>query len=917
VRARRLSGPIYFVRRSSIVPRGAFPSGILNHMIRYLICASVIAALPPGLRAQATPPAGASTPRSLGVARPREGPVIDGRLSEPSWQSDAVATDFRQVEPVDGATPTMRTDVRVLMTGDALFVGARMFDPEPARVVARLGRRDASTNSDQFTVVIDSYHDHRTGFRFAVNAAGVRRDDMTANDDAQGDDSWDPVWDAATTIDNEGWTVEIRIPLSQLRFSSSGTTDWGINFERFVQRTGELTRWQWVPNSETGYASLFGHLTGIANVSASRQVELVPYAVAQGDRDSAIEPSDPFRGGTNGSTLIGADFKIGLTSSLTVTGTVNPDFGQVEADPAEVNLTVFETFFQERRPFFVEGANLFSFGAGSSGGIFGAPQLFYTRRIGRPPSGALPATAEYSDAPEVTRILGAAKVSGQVGGWSIGLLDAITAREEAQFLTADDVRGSATIEPRTNVGVVSLRRDFRDGATGLGFMATDVTRAIDTTALDFLRSNARSAGLDFFHRFSGNQYSISGTMSASRIAGSALSIRNAQRSSARYYQRPDQDYVELDESRESLSGYAMSLSGGKTAGRWLVGADLFAVSPGFEINDAGFQQTADRIFGGMRLTHRWLRPGPVFRYAQAYLNRSQQYNFGRVRISDGYFSGFYGQLRNFWTVSLNGTINRAALNDKVTRGGPLALVPSQWSLSGNVSSDSRRSTVVSTFASMVRNRSGGYSNTLSTDIALRPSSALSLSLAPSMNTVHSMAGYVTAIADPTAVDTYGRRYLVANLTQRSFDMTVRADVSLSPSVSVQMYAQPFVSSVEYANMKSFTRPERFEFLVYGRDGSSTIAYDSTTRLYELDADGAGPAPTATVANPDFNLRSLRANVVLRWEYRAGSTLYLAWAHGRSAFTPSPEFDVSQGISDLLHDDQRNRLLLKVSYWFNP
>jgi hypothetical protein len=884
-----------------------------------LIIAAALVVLPIKLFAQTSPTAGSTsaTPRTLMAASIREGPVIDGRLSEDVWQGATPATDFRQVEPVDGAAASLRTEVRALLSPDALFVGVRLLDPEPGRIVARLGRRDAVTSSDEFTLVIDSYHDHRTAFRFVVNAAGVRRDDVTANDDSQGDDSWDPVWDAETTIDGEGWTAEIRIPLSQLRFSGGAATEWGVNFERFVQRTGERSRWHWVSNSETGFASLLGHLTGVESISAPRQVELLPYVVAQGDRDSAIDRADPFRGGTNGTALLGADFKIGLSSGLTITGTVNPDFGQVEADPAEVNLSVFETFFQERRPFFVEGANLFTFGAGSSGAIFGAPQLFYSRRIGRPPSGQVPATVAFSDAPEVTRILGAAKVSGQWRGWSIGLLDAVTSREEAQFLTTDDVRGTATIEPRTNVGVLSLRRDFRNGASGIGFMATDVSRSIDTSSLAFLRTNARSAGLDFFHRFSGNQYSISGAVSASRIAGSTLAIRNAQRSSARYYQRPDQDYVNLDSTRESLSGYTMSLSGGKTAGRWLIGADLNAVSPGFEINDAGFQQTADRMFAGFRLTHRWLRPGPVFRYSQAYFNRSHQYNFGRVRISDGYFSGFYGQLRNFWTVSLNGVINRPALNDKVTRGGPLALVPAQWSLSSSVNSDSRRSTIVSVFGSMVRNKSGGYSNTLVTDVSLRPSSALSLSLAPSVSTVHSAAGYITAIADPTAEDTYGRRYIVSNLTQRSFDMTIRTDVSLTPSVSLQMYAQPFVSAVEYEGIKSFTRPKEFQFLVYGRDGTSTIAYDSTTRLYQVDADGAGPAPTATFPNPDFNLRSLRANLVLRWEYRAGSTLYLAWAHGRSAFDPSPEFDVSQGIRDLLKDDQRNRLLLKVSYWFNP
>ena len=350
------------------------------------------------LRAQGVQPT-VTAPRTLAAIVARPAPSIDGRLVDGAWSGSDVARDFRQVEPVDGAPAAFTTEVRVALSGDALFVSARMLDPDPSQIAARLGRRDTPTNSDLFTLTIDSYHDHRTAFRFSVNAAGVRSDDVTSNDSQEGDDSWDPVWDAATVIDSAGWTVEMQIPLSQLRFASGGDSEWGINFERFVQRTGERSRWQWVSNAETGFASHFGHLAGVGDVAASRKLEIVPYVVAQGDRDSAIDPADPFRGGTVGETQLGADFKLGITSGLTMTGTLNPDFGQVEADPAEVNLTVFETFLQERRPFFVEGANLFRFGAGSSGAIFGAPQLFYSRRIGRPPSGGVPADAIYDDTP--------------------------------------------------------------------------------------------------------------------------------------------------------------------------------------------------------------------------------------------------------------------------------------------------------------------------------------------------------------------------------------------------------------------------------------------------------------------------------------------------------------------------------------
>lgn len=857
--------------------------------------------------------------RAIDATPAPERPTIDGQLTEGIWRVASVASDFRQVEPRDGDAAGQRTEVVVAYDRDALYIAARLHDSDPRAIVARLGRRDAQTDSDLFRVAIDSYHDHRTAFRFSVNPVGVKGDDVTANDDQQYDDSWDPVWDVATRTDAEGWTVEMRIPLSQLRFSGAAVQEWGINFERLIQRTGELDRWRWAPNSETGYASLFGHLRGLRDIASARshRLEVLPYALAQGDFDTSVDRADPFTSRTQGSAAVGADVKFGLSSALTLTGTVNPDFGQVEADPAEVNLTVYETYFLERRPFFVEGANLFSFGAGSSGQIFGAPQLFYSRRVGRPPAGGVPFDALFADVPEVTRILGAAKVSGQARGWSVGVLDAVTPRERANVLMPDDARREIDVEPATNYGVLSVRREFRGGRSGLGFFGTTVNRRIDESRLAFLRTSAYAAGIDVFHGFAGNQYSVSGTVAGSTIRGSPLSIELAQRSSARYYQRPDQDYVALDPSRTALSGYAMSLSGGKTAGRWRIITDFFATSPGFEINDAGFQQSADRVFHGVRTSHRWLQPTSVFRSSSVYFNASQQWNYGGIRVSRNLFTGFAGQLHNRWSLSLDANLSRPSLSDRVTRGGPLILIPQQWSVSASVTSDPRRAATANVYGTVTRNESGGYLNSATLELGYRPSAALELTLAPTLNETHSAAGYVTAAADPTAVTMYGRRYIVADLTQRTMDVTLRADLSVTSTLSIRGYAQPFTSSVDYDRFKAFTRPRVLEFMVYARDGASTLDYDDETRVYQADADGAGPAPSLAFGDPDFSLRSLRANVVLRWDYRAGSTLYVAWAHGRSTVVEDPTFLPMRSLGDLFADDQRNRLLLKVSYWFNP
>ena len=626
---------------------------------------------------------------------------------------------------------------------------------------------------------------------------------------------------------------------------------------------------------------------------------------------------DPFNAGHRASSELGADLKYRLTPSLTITGTVNPDFGQVEADPAEVNVSIYETYFQERRPFFVEGANLFTFGAGSAGQIYGAPQLFYSRRVGRPPSGGLPDESVFAAMPEVTRILGAAKLSGKAGAWSLGLLDAVTRREEARVQLADGSRSEVDVEPMTNYAVASLRRDFRGGASGVGLFATSVLRDLDTASLAFLRTSAHSAGLDFFHRFGRNQFSISGTASGSLLRGSALSIALAQRSGLRYYQRPDQDYVEYDPARTSLSGWATSLSGGKSAGSWLWGSDFYAYSPGFETNDAGFLSNADRVFHGVRLTRRWLRGAGPFRYAQAYLNGSQGWNFGGTRVSQGVFGGWFAQSRGYWATYDNANFLPAVYNDKATRGGPEILQPSQWSLNTGVTSDSRRRMVVTLDGNLTRNRSGGFYDGVSLDIAYRPSTAFSFAFAPSLAHAHSEAGYVTTAADSTARGTWGRRYIVSSLDQRTLDLTMRAELAMTSALTLQLYAQPFASAVAYDRFKALERRRSFDFLVYGQEGASTLDYDAETRRYVADADGAGPAEAVSFSDPDFRSRSLRSNLVLRWDYRPGSSFYVAWAHGRSTAFGDAAFRGLDDLGDLFADDHRDRVLVKVSYWFNP
>ncbi len=843
-----------------------------------------------------------------------EPPRIDGRLDDPAWRSAAVITGFTQVTPRDGSRPTERTEVRILYCDDALYVGARLYDGNPGEIVSRLGRRDGDVPSDGFLVSIDSYHDHRTAFEFGVNPAAVRFDAVTSNDDGHGDYSWDPVWEAATSIDTVGWVVELRIPFSQLRFSAA-STEWGINFYRDIFRKQEHVVWNWTPNTEQGYASRFGHLSGIGEIRQPRRLEVLPYTVASSDYTEGMDRANPFNDGSIYDITGGVDLKYGITSELTLDATVNPDFGQVEADPAVVNLTAFETRFEERRPFFVEGANNFRFGAGSGGFIFGAPELVYSRRIGAAPSRRVLESGGYVDNPAATDIVGAAKISGKTGGWSLGFMDAVTAREYARVQRADGSGTSEPVEPLTNYAVMSLRKDLRQGSSGIGILATSVHRDLENP-LQVLPTAAYSAGVDFFHRFSQNQFAVNGTVSGSHIRGSVDAITRAQRAPARYFQRPDQGYVSLDPVATTMSGYAASIQAGKVAGSWTYGTDVFIRSPGFEINDVGFQQVTDRIFHGIRLGRRWLDPGRVFRNFRIDATWAQNWNLGGTLLSRGAYAGVGGRFLNYWGFNIGVNRGFTARSDKATRGGPLMETPSVWHTNARISSDTRQPVWFSTSGSYARNEYGGWGTEIGSDLTVRPATALSTTIAVRLGKEHAMGFYVMQLTDATAAATFGHRYVFSELVQTSVDVTVRADAAITPNLSVQLYAQPFIASGDYLGFKELAAPSTFTFVRYGQDEGSTLTHNPTTNVYTVDPDGEGPADSFTFANPDFLVRSLRSNLVLRWEYAPGSTVFLVWNHGRSGSAADPTFRAFDGIRKLFGDTQRNTFLVKVSYWIS-
>jgi len=831
-------------------------------------------------------------PARMEAVRAAPGTIrVDGRLDEAAWAAAQPATGFRQQSPHDGDPATERTEVRILYDDDAVYVGARMFDSEPSRIVARLGRRDAGTQSDLFEVDFDSYHDHRTSFQFYVNPLGVKQDRVASNDFAGGDDAWDPVWDAATQRDSQGWTAEIRIPLSQLRFPNRPTQVWGVNFFRYIQRKAESDLWSYFAQTDQGYASFFGHVLGLAGLPQPRRLEVLPYAAGMEERSATGAPGNPFDDGSRETGRVGVDLKYGLTSNLTLNATVNPDFGQVEADPAEVNLTAYETYFSERRPFFVEGADIFS---GTSPGFINVngPRFLYSRRIGRAPQGAPEdhGPGAFTDAPTATTILGAAKLSGRTaGGWSLGVLEAVTARENARTDSAG-VSFRDEVEPLTNYAVVRAKREFAAGATTLGFTGTAVNRRIDDPRLSFLRSSAYAGGLDFGHRFARNRYSFFAALGGSYIRGDTLAIQAAQLSSARYYQRPDAGYVSYDPARRALAGWNAALGVSKDEGSSNFALGASATSPGFEINDLGYQTRADRVALNLWVGHRWTRPGKVFRSASVTANTNLGWNFGGDRTSTYVGASGYGEFLNYWSANLGLSGQFRTVNDGLLRGGPAGLSPAGWDVYGQIGSDYRKPVQASVFYEYSRTETGGWGHYLSPSLSWRPSPTVSISAGPSYSVSLSTQQYVTSFADPTATATFGRRYVFAEVLQHSLDLTTRLNVTLTPTLSLQFWTQPFVATGDYRDIRSLARPRCFGYLAY--------------------------ADSAALGNLDFSYRSLRGNAVLRWEYRPGSTLFLVWTTSCSAYGARPAFDAAGDLGRLCQGRSSNVFAVKANYWLS-
>ena len=888
-----------------------------------VLLAVVLAAVPSLTVAQNVHP----TPGPEVRAVPLQGGIrLDGKLDEPIWQIAPPATDFRQNEPREGEPATQRTEVRFTFDDAAIYVGARMYDDSGAAGVrTRLVRRDADAASDYIQVIFDTYHDHIGRLFFLVNPSGVKNDANGLG--GGGDPSWDPVWEVQTQIDAQGWTAEMRIPFSQLRYPS--TTDeqtWGLQIWRQENRLNELSQWSFWGRSETGGPPRFGHLHGLVIQRPPGKAEVLPYVVGRSANVPGDE-TDPFFDPHALDGRIGADATLRVTSNLTLNATVNPDFGQVEVDPAVVNLSAFETSFQERRPFFVEGAGYFGLGGLSCFFCSNVSSLsmISTRRIGRPPQispfrAGQPVPVDFADMPENSTILGAGKLTGRTrGGWSIGVLDAVTRRERAPVQFADSTRGRFTVEPMSNYFATRIAKDLRGGATVLKAMLTSVYRDLDEPYIaSRLSRHSEAFGVSSEMWWKKRQYRLMAQLAGTQVSGDTAAMRRIRFGSAHFFQRPDRtDPVDALRPRTSMTGLGGYARFSRESGKVLFEVSGNFRTPAFNNNDITFFSRADYVWMGANIFPIWNKPSKWYRQAFLIGGAQRQYNFDGDKNDEQFH--VFGQIQtlSYWWLSSFWIHRPDVFDDRLTRGGPVVRRPGINYFNFNASTDSRKKVVANFGADRGCNNQGDCDHSFYVNLELRPASNMTLSIGPSFG--HSETGFqfVDSYADAGHTAFFGRRYLFGHLEQNSVSMDTRFNVTFSPTLTLELFMQPLVAAGEFSRYNEFAAPRSIDRLVYGEDmGTAVVTPDpgGGPASIAVDADGGGPAPTFTFNDPSFTFRSLRGNAVLRWEYRPGSTIFVVWTRSGSSSLSRGQIDFGDDVGSLFQGPSENIFLIKVNYW---
>jgi hypothetical protein len=829
-----------------------------------------------------------------------EKPVIDGKLNDPCWKAAEWSGNYTQWIPNEGAQPSQPTQLKILYDDKNIYVAIRAIDKEPKKIIRKAARRDEFAG-DMVGVCFDSYHDRRTGFEFDVSAAGQKIDLLITNP-MNADNNWNAVWYVKTSNEDSAWTAEFRIPLSQLRYSNDSLQVWGLHSWRWIDRLQQECDWEPQSSKGPGMLYLFGELHGIHGLPKSRRFEIMPYSVGKLSTFKK-EDDNPFANtGRRWSGKAGLDAKIGLTSNLTIDLTVNPDFGQVESDPSVMNLSAFETFYEEKRPFFLEGRNIFNFDFDNS-------SLFYSRRIGHV-SLFYPTLNdnEFIKYPDNTTILGAAKMSGKTArGFSIGVLQSLTANEHASIDSLGK-RKRVNVEPLTNYALVRVQQDYKQGNTVLGGIFTSTNRFIKTPALDFMNRNAYTGGIDLLHQWHDKEYYLEAKLVGSNIRGNKEAMIDLQRSSARYYQRPDARHLHFDSTANMLSGSGGSIKIGKgSKGLLRYSTEFTWRSPGFDLNDMGYMQMADVIKQKNSVYYFVNKPVSIFRTYNASLSETNNWDFGMRYLSSSVNLGIYLEFLNKWAFNASCGYTPQSLDIRILRGGSAMLIPSLLNQNVYMRTDPSRRLFFELSSEL---NSSGYNSaryySIQPGIRYTPVTTLKLSASFNYSRSRNDLQYITTAANGNDV-----QYILGRIKQHTMAITFRVDYNITPEISIQYYGSPFATVGKYSDFKRVIDPRASKY--YNRFAQVEPTLNGNT--YNV-AESNNASNEFEFPNPNFDFSQFRSNLVFRWEYRAGSQVNFVWSQDRTSFVQPGSQTLSNGISSLREIFPNNIFLIKFNYWFS-
>lgn len=832
------------------------------------------------------------TTRLVGAA-----PRIDGQLDDAAWQVGTWASDFSQAEPHEGRPASKPTSLKILYDDRYLYIAIRAHDPEVRSLRRLRGKRDEQTG-DMVGIAFDSYRDFRTAFQFDVTSGGSKVDLARLNDVE--DTSWNAVWDVRVGQEADAWVAEYRIPLSQVRYSKDRNQVWGLHSWRRIDHLQEESHWQLIPEDNRGYVYSFGELRGITDLPRSRRIEILPYLSGKYATTEEI-PGNPYRTGSETVIEGGLDAKIGLSSNFTLDLSINPDFGQVEADPSEINLNTFETLLEERRPFFLEGKSILEFGFGD------VTQVFYPRRIGRAPS--LTASGPgFVDAPAVTRILGAAKVTGKTpGGLSVGLLLAQTDEERAR-ISLNGAETRVVVEPATNFSVVRMEQALNEGATRFGGILTATRRSLEAGLPGLMTEAGYTAGIDLLHYWGNRTYYVDFTLIGSRVEGSKAAITDLQTKLVHNFARPDAENLDVDFDATYLQGTGGEFIIGKSSnGNWRYRTSVDWRSPGFELNDIGYQRAADQLKHEVQLSYVNTRPGPRLRRYNVTFDYAGRYDFSLDEIQKDFTVNSSVTSNRNWIYTARTSYRTEVLDHRILRGGNALLTPDSITFSGTVTTD----------RSKPRDYRGEFSHAVSSDglsHTTRLGTTFSTRLRDRVN-VQAELSYINAASDLQYVRTVNtggiRRDIMGHLDQQTLTAELRFDVNITPQLSLSFYGSPFLSAGEYTDFKRVTNSRASDYDDRFRRLAGNVAYNPATNTYTVTGDGT----PYSFGNRDFNLREFKSNVVLRWEYKAGSTAFFVWSQNRTDPFVSGDFSPGTEYQRLFSARPDNTFVVKFSYWF--